>query len=108
MTTIVCAGMCLGDVAHSDSNGFASKARIPVNEKSNGPITLKALQFFSDFISSGTLSSEQTIDNSSSVLLIEKNVPSVAQEGIRALVSKRQTANLSGIIESESFEFSIV
>ena len=54
------------------ANGLAREERTPVSENSKGPLTLMTLQFFSDFISLGTLFSEQTIDISLSVLLIEK------------------------------------
>jgi len=85
------------------ANGLAREERTPVSENSKGPSTLMTLQFFSDFISLGTLFSEQTIDISLSVLLIEKNESLVAHKGICEFLSKRQTATRFDIILRESF-----
>ena len=54
------------------ANGLAKEDIIPVNEKSNGPSTLKARQLSTFFTSGGTKYWSQTIDNSSCVLLTEK------------------------------------
>ena len=46
---------------------------------------------FSHFISSGTLSLEQTIESSSSVRVTEKNLDEVAHEGMGSFASIWQT-----------------
>lgn len=88
----------------ASASGVASEARIPVSSNSNGPSTFNALQFFSAFISSGTIFYGQTIESSSFVLVIAEKISlPIAHSGIFAFVSNRQTANCSGSTESESF-----
>ena len=55
----------------ASAKGFASEARIPVKEKSNGPSTFKAFQPVSVWMPAGTFACGQTMESSSRVLVIE-------------------------------------
>ena len=87
------------------ASGVAKEDKIPVNEKSKVPMTLIPFRVFSTLMFAGIISSRQTIDNSSLVLLMERNHSFNARSGIFLFFSKWQIPNFSGIIDSESFQF---
>ena len=86
------------------ARGADSKEIMPVKVKPKGPLTLKALQFFSTNIPPGILSWGKIIESSSLVLAMEEKLLSpVAQEGMGLFLSKWQIPNFSGNIESVNF-----
>ena len=78
----------------ASAKGFASEARIPVKEKSNGPSTFNAFQPVSVLIPAGTFARGQTMESSSRVLVIEVSTAGFnAQTGIGSFAFNLQTAS---------------
>ncbi len=77
------------------ANGATMDAMMPLAEKSNGPLDFKHRHPASRFVASGIKDSEQRIESSSPVRVIEKKSPAIAQLGISSSLSSGQTANVS-------------
>src|SRR5262249_54455762 len=71
-------------------------AIMPTSDNSNGPCTLNARQPLTAFTPSATHPASHTIESSSDVRVIEKNLPADAHAGIAVPASSRTIANLSG------------
>lgn len=71
---------------------LAILASIPTNEKPSGPSIFNILQLPSYFIPCVTFFSSQTIDNSSSVSVIDKKSPLNAHTGISSPLLSEHTA----------------
>src|SRR5258708_5270356 len=80
----------------ASASGRAKAETTPISEKLIGPSTLRHRHPRLQTICSGTLTSGQITDSSSSVRVIEKKQPVAAQGGIAESASRRQIARASG------------
>src|SRR5258705_12546338 len=85
------------------ARGSINEARTPVWVKGNGPSSLKQIHGNSHFALSGACSAEQTIDNSSPVLVIDTKDAEAGNCGGAASEGKRQTAKLPASWRNFSF-----
>lgn len=80
-----------------EESGPTKEVSIPVWVNANGPSILRQVQRVVPFRSDGIVSSEQTIDSSSEVRVIEKNsVDDTGQDGIAAPGASLQTPYFPG------------
>src|SRR5262245_65677575 len=74
----------------ASAKGIAKDARTPTAENSMVPATRRHDHPLSHLIPAGTASSWQTMESSSTVLVIEKNSPEAAHTGTGSLGANRQ------------------
>ncbi len=86
----------------ASARGTLREARMPVRERSRGPMTLRQHQPFSAFQLEGRESSGKISDSSSSVRVTDQKDVEKTQSGIVSSGPSRHTANRSGCRKSDS------